>query len=263
LIIDGHSSHVTARFIAYCITSKIDLFLLPPYLSHKTQPLDLSIFGPLKTVINLEVDRIFRHSTMRLPRVEWTSAYIKARARCFKPSSIESGFRKAGIYPFNPEILLSALTPPPRTPSPENQVVSQVSDASRILRARGSPRTPKALNLRQISDFVQNDGDIPPSARDLIRDLIDFAEDRDTDAILARRELREKDVLLNTRKTRKTGKRVALKGKYLLTKEDILKVVQDLEEGTKAKRTKKRGKKTKYILISSEEEEEDSADELA
>jgi hypothetical protein len=200
---------------------------------------------------------------MRLPRVEWTSAYIKARARCFRPSSIESGFRKAGIYPFNPEILLLTLTPPPRTPSPEDQVLSQMSDASRILRARGSPCTPKALNLRQIVDLIQNDGDIPTSARDLIRDLIDFAEDRDTDAILARRELREKDVLLNTRKTRKRGKRVALKGKYLLTKEDILKVVQDLEEGTKKKKTKKGGKKTEYILISSEEEEEDSADELA
>jgi hypothetical protein len=89
----------------------------------------------------------------------------------------------------------------------------------------GSPRIPKALNLRQIVDLVQNDGDILPSARDLIRDLIDFAKDRDTDAILAQRELREKDVLLNTRKARKKGKRVALKGKYLLTKKDILKVV--------------------------------------
>ena len=76
--------------------------------------------------------------------------------------------------------------------------------------------------------------------------------------ILARRELREKDVLLNTRRTRKTGKKVALKGKYLL-----IKVVQDLKEGTKKKRTKKGGKKTKYILISSEEEEEDSVNELA
>ena len=155
------------------------------------------------------------------------------------------------------------LTPPPRTPSPGSQVVSQVSDASRILRARGSPRTPRALNLRQISDLVQNDRDIPPSARDLIRDLIDFTKDRDTDAILARRELREKEVLLNTRKTRKKGKRVALKGKYLLLKEDILKVVQDLEEGTIKKKRKKGGKKTKYILISSEEEEEESVDELA
>jgi hypothetical protein len=41
---------------------------------------------------------------------------------------------------------------------------------------------------------------------------------------------------------RKTGKRVALKGKHLLTKEDILKVVQDLGEGTKKKKTKKRRK---------------------
>jgi hypothetical protein len=159
----------------------------------------------------------YRHVT-RLLRVEWTSAYIKARAQCVKMSSIASGFRKAGIYPFDPETLLSTLTPPPRTPSPNGQNVSQIGYVSQILRARGSPRTPKALNLRQISDLVQNDGDILTSARDLIRDLIDFAEDRDTDAILARRELREKDVLLNTRKTRKTGKRVALKGKYLLTK---------------------------------------------
>jgi hypothetical protein len=122
---------------------------------------------------------------MRLLRIEWTSAYIKARARCFRPSSIESGFRKAGIYLFDPEILLSTLEPPPTTLPPENQVVSQVSNASRIIRARGSPRTPSALNLRQISDLVQNDGDISTSARNLIRDLIDFAEDRDTNAILA------------------------------------------------------------------------------
>ena len=73
--------------------------------------------------------------------------------------------------------------------------------------------------------------------------MIDFAKDRDTNAILARRELREKDVLLNTRRTRKIGKRVALKGKYLLTKEDILKVVQDLEEGTKKKGRKKEEKR--------------------
>jgi hypothetical protein len=143
------------------------------------QSLDLSIFGPLKTALNLEVDRIFRHSTMWLLHVEWTSVYIKARARCFTSSSIESGFRKAGIYLFYPEILLSTLTSPPRTSSPGNQVVSQFSDESRIPKARSSPCTPRALNPRQISDLVQNDRDILSPARNLIWDLIDFAEDRD------------------------------------------------------------------------------------
>jgi hypothetical protein len=115
------------------------------------------------------------------------------------------------------------------------------------LTARGSPSTLKALNLRQISDLIRNGEVIPSSARDLIQNLIDFAEDQHADAILARRELREKDILFNTRKTRKRGKRVALKGKYLLTKEDILKVVQDIEEGTKKKNANKGRKKTKYI----------------
>jgi hypothetical protein len=100
-------------------------------------------------------------------------------------------------------------------------------------------------------------------ARDLIRDLIDYAEDRDTDAILARRELREKDILFNTRKTRKTGKRVA--NTSLQKRISLSKLVRDLEERTKKKKTKKGRKKTKYTLISSEEkeEEEDSVDELA
>jgi hypothetical protein len=55
---------------------------------------------------------------------------------------------------------------------------SQFSNGSRILRARGSPRTPKALNLRQIGDLVQNDGDIPTSARDLIRVIQDSLSKR-------------------------------------------------------------------------------------
>ena len=126
---------------------------------------------------------------------------------------------------FDSEILLSTITPSLRTPSLENQVVSQVNDVSRILRARGSLYTPRALNLRQIVDFVQNNRDIPSSARELIQDLINFAKDRDTNAILAWRELRKKDKLLNTRKTRKTSKRVALKSKYILIKENIIKVV--------------------------------------
>jgi hypothetical protein len=61
----------------------------------------------------------------------------------------------------------------------------------------------------------------------------------------------------------KKGKRVALKDKYLITKEDILKVVQNLEEETKKKKMKKGGKRTKYILRSLEEEEGESVDELA
>ena len=47
LIVDGHGSHVKARFIACCIQNKIDLMVLPAHSSHITQPLDVGIFSPL------------------------------------------------------------------------------------------------------------------------------------------------------------------------------------------------------------------------
>jgi hypothetical protein len=263
LLIDGYSSHLTERFIGFCIAKNVDLFCLPLYSSHLTQPLDLSIFGPLKTALTFEVDRIFRSSTPRLPRIEWVEAFIKARNKVFRPPSIISGFQKGGIYPYAPEVLLSTLNSPPRTPSPKNTNPTRISSASRILRARESPKTPTAINLRYIADLTANDDSIPSPSKTLIRDLIDFAESRDTDAILTRRELREKEDLLNRRRERKKGKRVALKGKFLLSKDEILEVVKNIEKEAKEKKSKKGRNKKIEVIISSDSEEEESLDELA
>jgi hypothetical protein len=111
-----------------------------------------------------------------------------------------------------------------------------ISSASRILSARESPKTPTAMNLRYIADLTANDDSIPSPSKNLIRDLIDFAESRDTDAILVRRELRGKEDLLNRRRERKRGKRVALKGKFLLSKDEILEVVKNIEKEAKKKK---------------------------
>lgn len=124
LFIDSYSSYITTRFIAFYISKEIDLLFLPPHTSHITQPLDLSIFGPFKTALTLEVDTLFQITTRRVQRVKWTQAFIRARNRSFRPSNIELEFRKAGIYPFQPEEVLLALRPPPRTPSPETTIIS-------------------------------------------------------------------------------------------------------------------------------------------
>ena len=56
----------------------------------------------------------------------------------------------------------------------------------------------------------------------LIRYLATLAKKRDTNAILAYRELKLKDKLLNTYQKRARGKKVALEGKFLLTTDKIL-----------------------------------------
>lgn len=44
LIMDGHSSHMTANVIAYAMDKAIDLLVLPVHTSHVLQPLDIIIF---------------------------------------------------------------------------------------------------------------------------------------------------------------------------------------------------------------------------
>jgi 4-hydroxybenzoate polyprenyltransferase len=48
LILDGHRSHETLEFIWECYSNNIYLLFLPPHTSHVLQPLDLSVFSPLK-----------------------------------------------------------------------------------------------------------------------------------------------------------------------------------------------------------------------
>jgi len=48
LVVDGHGSHATDDFMWHCFQNNIYLLFLPPHASHVLQPLDISVFSPLK-----------------------------------------------------------------------------------------------------------------------------------------------------------------------------------------------------------------------
>ena len=48
LLLDEHSSHYQPELIRYAKANNIILFCLPPHTTHITQPLDVSVFKPLK-----------------------------------------------------------------------------------------------------------------------------------------------------------------------------------------------------------------------
>ena len=48
LLVDGHKAHVTAELIETATANKVLVFCLPAHSSHLLQPLDLSLFEPLK-----------------------------------------------------------------------------------------------------------------------------------------------------------------------------------------------------------------------
>jgi hypothetical protein len=241
LILDGHGSHLTARFIAFCLDAHIDLVCLPPHTSHILQPLDVSLFGPLKRALAREFDPLFRLDTRRIPRVEWTTAFIRARENAFTASNIRSSFRATGVYPISPITILSTLKMPSPSRTTTPPPIETTSDLDLTL-LNSSP--PTGTELRQATSLINrvvNESNIASPAKRYISRAGAALERTHSENILLRQENAEARALLRVRKERKTGKRVAIKGKFVFNTQEILEVVEKAEvEAAKKKAKKKR-----------------------
>lgn len=84
------------------------MLTLAPHTSHETQPLDKTVYGPLKGkhgFYNAEVDTWMVNNPGKTFTIYNIAGVIGlAYPRAFTPSNITSGFRSTGIYPFNPDI---------------------------------------------------------------------------------------------------------------------------------------------------------------
>ena len=90
LVCDGHDSHISGNFIAYCIQNKITLLILPPHTSHILQPLDISIFGPLKKRLTAALQPLSQAQLVRIQKIEWLEAYKLACSEACTTQNIKS-----------------------------------------------------------------------------------------------------------------------------------------------------------------------------
>ncbi|KAH4330485.1 hypothetical protein HBH98_256180 [Parastagonospora nodorum] len=113
LILDGFGTHKTLEILEYCFANNIILCRLPSQTSHKTQPCDVAIFGPLKTAYREQVERLERGGVNAIGKEHFTSLYKPARERAFTPKNIKAGFAASGLFPFNPDRVLRTVPKPP------------------------------------------------------------------------------------------------------------------------------------------------------
>lgn len=105
LILDNHISHVSLAAYNFCKSKGITMLSLPPHTSHRLQPLDVSFFGPLKKAYNRECDLFMKQNIgRRITQYEIAGLFHKAYSKVASLEKAESGFRAAGIIPFNPDI---------------------------------------------------------------------------------------------------------------------------------------------------------------
>ena len=114
LIVDGHSSHINMEFISLCDQLRILLLVLPPHSTHRLQPLDVSLFAPLSRYYTNGLNDLMFNSLgiISITKRAFWSVFWPAWQQAFSESNILSGFRKTGIWPFDPSIILSQITKP-------------------------------------------------------------------------------------------------------------------------------------------------------
>ena len=140
LLVDGHSSHYDPDSIKFAKNHSVIIFCLPPHTTHEAQPLDVSLFGPLKKHWSLECHNFIQSSPGKvITRYNFSQLFAKAWLKACTPQTICSGFRIAGIVPFNPEALLKRLPKDSNNqdgsgtsddPMPEESANSDADDAS-------------------------------------------------------------------------------------------------------------------------------------
>ena len=118
LIVDGHSSYVNMEFIDWADRHKIIICILPPHSTHRLQPLDVGMFGPLSTAYGIKVDRFTHESGGKLGMSKkfFFSMFKRAWDKSFTEKAIQNAFAKPGIWPWNPEPMLAQIRRPPPSP---------------------------------------------------------------------------------------------------------------------------------------------------
>ena len=127
------------KFIDYCDKHKILLCLYPPHSTHTLQPLDICLFGPLSQAYSSELAQ-FLHKSQGLTSItkrDFFRLFNAAWQIAFRSENIQSAFEKTGLWPFNPERIISRFAEhiePAASPDSSSGAPIQAEDWAAIRR---------------------------------------------------------------------------------------------------------------------------------
>ena len=140
LVFDGHSSHIDKETTDVAIREGVVFLCLPPHLSHVLQPLDVGFFAPLKAEFAKAASNLcqFRHSFV-VAKANFARVLSGPYEWCKARRYVVAGFRKCGIFPYNPEAIDTSRLLPTRHPEDATGIPITPSVSSALAAMSGSP----------------------------------------------------------------------------------------------------------------------------
>lgn len=109
LIMDGASGHIDGASLDYATSNDIHVLLLPSHCTHLLQVADVAIFRAFKQYWRNECSKRRGEKRMEcsredvgIRRSDIIPLAVTAWNHACKPSNVISGFRRTGIYPYDP-----------------------------------------------------------------------------------------------------------------------------------------------------------------
>jgi hypothetical protein len=204
LVLDGHESHHSVDFERYCQDHKIITLCMPAHASHLLQPLDVGCFSVLKNAYGREIEHLIRCSITHISKTEFFPAFYAAFQATFTESNIQGAFRGAGLYPLDPETVISKLDVQLRTPTPPGEAAEPSSP--------WTSKTPKTVTENQSqSDYLtrrirRHNSSSPESIIEALHCLSKGAEavmHKVTLLVAENKELRQANKILSRRRRQK------------------------------------------------------------
>ena len=166
LLLDGHSSHYCPDVIRAAAKEKVIIFTLPPHTTHITQPLDRGCFSPLKSYWKQLCDEFYAKNPERvITHFDFSSLFADAWKLAMTPRNISSGFKIAGVYPFNRKVVQEQLHVSEATCTSMHSLSEETGLAYIPL------YTPKKMRRHHIGEAVDSE---------VIDDTIDVDPEEDT-----------------------------------------------------------------------------------
>jgi hypothetical protein len=147
LILDGHNSHCTYPFIKFSAQHRIIIICLPSHTTHALQPCDVGVFGPLAHAWKSQVTQASQNN-IPITKDNLLRYYHNARSIALKPTTIQSAFRKTGIFPFDRNAIpVSAFEPAKNTTTQAAQPMPAQLPPSLVPTPNPSPAASAATTL--------------------------------------------------------------------------------------------------------------------
>ena len=260
LICDGFGTHETLEALEFCFENNIILCRIPSHTSHKLQPCDISVFGPLKAAYRDEVERLERGYVGTVGKEHFTYLYSPARDRALTPRNIRAGWAKAGLFPFDPDKVLCDI-PKPSAAAAESRIYEVNVDSCMRDQTPQTPTTPvSAEAVASLHDLIREDVAMLDEMnrqrlQKHLRKLINAAQLSFAERDLLQEQNQFLAQINNEAKIRRSTKSEVLGTARVMSFEDLEKARAERAAKEIAKKTRKTAKGTKRAAYGSKTKE--------